>query len=79
MQGVETNAKVNLRVAGGSADEVIDAHSAAVDADLVVIGRSTRLLQFASTARRILRNTDRSLLVVPPPVVETRSIYKTAA
>jgi nucleotide-binding universal stress UspA family protein len=79
MQGVETRAKVSLRVAGGSADEVIDAQSAAVDADLVVIGRSKRLLRFASTARRILRNTDHSLLVVPPPVVETRSTYKTAA
>jgi nucleotide-binding universal stress UspA family protein len=79
MQGVETKAKVNLRVSGGPVDEVIDAHVAEADPDLIVIGRSKRLLQFASTARRLLRKTDYSLLVIPPAVVETRSIYKVAA
>ena len=79
MQGVETTAKVNLRVSGGAADEVIESHAADVDPDLIVVGRTRRLLQFASTARRLLRTTDRSLLVVPPAVVNSRSIYKRVA
>lgn len=79
MQGVETGATVSLRVAGGSADEVIGAHAAAVNPDLIVIGRSKRLLQFATTASRILRSTDHSLLVIPPAEVATRSRYRTAA
>lgn len=79
MQGVETAAKVELRVSGGPVAEVIDRHVTDVDPDVIVVGRSNRLLPFASTARRILRNTDRAVLVVPPAVRETRSIYKTAA
>jgi nucleotide-binding universal stress UspA family protein len=79
MQGVETAADVDLRVSGGPADAVIE--SAVTDAkpDLIVVGRTTRLLHFATTARRLLRHTDRSLLVVPPPARESRSIYKQAA
>ena len=79
MQGVETAAPVDVRVSGGSADHVIDMHATDVDPDLIVIGRSNRMLPFASTARRILRETDYSVLVVPPAVRETRSIYKRAA
>jgi nucleotide-binding universal stress UspA family protein len=79
MQGVETAADVALRVSGGPADAVIERDVAEVGPDLIVIGRSTRLLQFATTARRLLRATDRSVLVVPPPARETRSIYKQAA
>ena len=79
MQGVETAAEVDVRVSGGPADAVIE--SAVTDArpDLIVVGRGTRLLHFATTARRVLRNTDRSLLVVPAPARESRSIYKQAA
>jgi nucleotide-binding universal stress UspA family protein len=79
MQGVETAAKVDVRVSGGSADDVIERHATDLDPDVIVIGRSNRLLPFASTATRLLRNTGYSVLVVPPPVRETRSIYKRAA
>jgi nucleotide-binding universal stress UspA family protein len=79
MQGVETAAKVDVRVSGGSADDVIEMHATDLDPDVIVIGRSSRLLPFASTATRLLRNTGYSVLVVPPPVRETRSIYKRAA
>ncbi len=79
MQGIETAAKVDVRVSGGSADDVIETHANDLDPDVIVIGRSDRLLPFASTATRLLRNTGYSVLVVPPPVRETRSIYKRAA
>jgi nucleotide-binding universal stress UspA family protein len=79
MQGVETAADVDLRVSGGPADAAIESDVTDVDPDLIVIGRSPRLLQFATTARRVLHNTDHSVLVVPPPARETRSIYKYAA
>jgi nucleotide-binding universal stress UspA family protein len=61
-----TNVKSQLRVAAGPAAETISAHAADVDADLIVMGRSPRFLNLGSTAVRILRNTDRALLIVPP-------------
>jgi hypothetical protein len=48
------------------------------------MGRSKRFMHLGSTAVRILRNTDRALLVIPPTAgvqsVDTeRSAYKRAA
>jgi nucleotide-binding universal stress UspA family protein len=61
-----TDVEPQLRVAAGPAAETISAHAADVEADLIVMGRSPRFLHLGSTAVRILRNTDRALLVVPP-------------
>ena len=63
---VGENVKADLRVAAGSAAETIGAHAAAVDADVIVMGRSRRFMHLGSTAVRLLRSTRRALLVVPP-------------
>jgi nucleotide-binding universal stress UspA family protein len=61
--------KVTVHVGAGPATETIGAYAAAVEADLVVMGGSQRFLHLGSTAVRILRNTGRALLVVPPEVL----------
>lgn len=58
--------RVKVRVANGPAAQAIRAHAEDVDADLIVMGRSRRFMHLGSTAIRVLRNTDRALLVVPP-------------
>jgi nucleotide-binding universal stress UspA family protein len=55
-----------VRVAAGAAALAIGAHAADVKADLIVMGRSKRFMHLGSTAVRILRTTDRALLVIPP-------------
>jgi nucleotide-binding universal stress UspA family protein len=57
---------LHLRAEAGPAAETISAHAADVDADLVVMGSSRRLLHLGSTVVRVLRNTHRALLIVPP-------------
>lgn len=61
---------VATHVAAGPAAETIDAYAADVNADLIVMGRSKRFMHLGSTAVRILRNTDRALLIVPLAVQE---------
>jgi nucleotide-binding universal stress UspA family protein len=61
-----TVVRPKLRVAGGAAAEAIGALAADVNADLIVMGRSKRSMHLGSTAVRVLRNTDRALLVIPP-------------
>jgi nucleotide-binding universal stress UspA family protein len=75
---------VKLRVAGGPAAATIRAHAADVNADLIVMGRSKRFMHLGSIAIRVLRRTDRALLVIPPsalkPAIEVeRSVYSRAA
>jgi nucleotide-binding universal stress UspA family protein len=65
-QTVGTDISPKLRVAAGTAAETIGAHAADVKADLIVMGRSKRFMHLGSTAVRVLRNTDRALLVIPP-------------
>jgi nucleotide-binding universal stress UspA family protein len=55
---------VSLEVAAGPAAETIGTYAA--DADLIVMGRSRRFMHLGSTAVRMLRTTDRALLIVPP-------------
>jgi len=62
--GVGTN--VGLHVAAGPAAETIRAYAEEANADLIVMGRSKRFMHLGSTAVRVLRNTDRALLIVPP-------------
>jgi nucleotide-binding universal stress UspA family protein len=61
---------VKLRVAAGPAASTIRAHAADVNADLIVMGRSKRFMHLGSIAIRVLRRTDRALLVVPPSAAE---------
>ena len=83
-QIVGTDIKPKLRVAAGAAAETIGAHAADVKADLIVMGRSKRFMHLGSTAVRVLRNTDRALLVIPPTaaaqiVDAAQAMYKRAA
>jgi nucleotide-binding universal stress UspA family protein len=63
----EVPARIDTRVqvAAGSAARTILEHAAAVDADLVIVGRSRGFKLLGSTALRVLRRNDRALLVVP--------------
>jgi nucleotide-binding universal stress UspA family protein len=83
-QSAGTGIKPKLRVAAGATVEAIVAHAVDVNADLIVMGRSKRFMHLGSTAVRILRNTDRALLVIPPTaaaqaVDPTQAMYKRAA
>ena len=60
--------EIRLHVAAGPAAETIRACAEDASADLIVLGRSKRLMNIGSTAVRVLRNTDRALLIVPPGV-----------
>ena len=57
---------VTLHVATGPVAQTIRAYAADFNADLIVMGRSERFMHLGSTAVRVLRNTDRALLIVPP-------------
>lgn len=75
---------VKVRVAAGPAASTIRAHAADINADLIVMGRSKRFMHLGSIAIRVLRRTDRALLVIPPSVTEQaidaeRSVYARAA
>lgn len=63
---IGTDVKPHLRVAPGRAAATIETEAAEINADLIVVGRSKRFMHLGSTAVRILRHTDRALLVVPP-------------
>jgi nucleotide-binding universal stress UspA family protein len=68
--GVNRDVIVQTHVAPGRPDETIVEYAAAVNADLIVVGRRTRFMHFGSTAVRVLRRTDRALLIVPPAASE---------
>jgi nucleotide-binding universal stress UspA family protein len=59
--GVDTR----MQVLTGSAARTIFDHAADINADLVVVGRSRGVKMLGSTTLRVLRKTDRSLLVIP--------------
>jgi len=59
-------ATVSLHVAAGPAAQTIRAYAEDANADLIVMGRSKRFMHLGSTAVRVLRNTGRALLIVPP-------------
>ena len=54
-----------VQIATGSHARAIVKEAEAVDADLVVVGRSGRFRPLGSTALRVLRDNERALLVVP--------------
>jgi nucleotide-binding universal stress UspA family protein len=57
--------EVQLRVAAGPVVETIEATAAEVEADLIVMGRGSRSMRLGSNLRRVLRRTDRALLILP--------------
>ena len=71
---VGSGARVQIRVAVGLAADTIGAHAADVSADLIVVGRSWRFMHLGSTAVRMLRDTNRALLVVPPTATASQTI-----
>ena len=72
-----------VRIATGSHAKAILKEAEAIDADLVVVGRSGRFRPLGSTALRVLRDNERALLVVPitgaAPESETTDHYRFAA
>jgi nucleotide-binding universal stress UspA family protein len=83
-QSVGTDVKLTLRVAAGAAPETIRAYAASHNAGLIVMGRTKRFMHLRSTAVRVLRNTDRAVLVIPPTaavrtVEADHAMYKRAA
>jgi nucleotide-binding universal stress UspA family protein len=62
---VPANIDIRVHVLTGSAPGAILEHSADAAADLVVVGRSQGFKILGSTALRVLRRNDRTLLVIP--------------
>jgi nucleotide-binding universal stress UspA family protein len=65
VSAVPASLDTRLVVSGGSAAPAILDQAADTKADLVVVGRSRGFKILGSTARRLLRKSDRSLLVIP--------------
>ena len=75
---------VRLHVASGPVAHTIRTYAADVEADLIVMGRSQRFMHLGSTAVRVLRTTDRAILIVPPSayaqtIGTERSVHQRAA
>lgn len=60
-----TDVEPQLRVAAGPVAATIEAAAADVEADLIVMGKGKRVMQVGSTLTRVLRRTDRAVLIVP--------------
>jgi nucleotide-binding universal stress UspA family protein len=56
---------VGLRIEAGTAAQAIGTCAAELKPDLIVMGRNRHFLPLAPTAVRVLRSTDRPLLIVP--------------
>lgn len=54
-----------VQLSTGSAARTILEHAGRMDADLVVVGRSRGFKVLGSTALRVLRKSNRALLVIP--------------
>jgi nucleotide-binding universal stress UspA family protein len=65
LHDVPTPADTRVQLATGSAPNAIADEARAIDADLIVIGRSDRFRPLGHTALRLLRDEERALLVVP--------------
>jgi nucleotide-binding universal stress UspA family protein len=59
------SADLRVQLATGSPARTILEHADAMNADLVVVGRSRGFKLLGSTAVRLLRRNDRALLVIP--------------
>ena len=83
MADVPSAVDTRVQLATGSHAKAIVKEAEAVNADLVVVGRSGRFRPLGSTALRVLRDNKRALLVVPImealPASETADHYRPAA
>jgi universal stress protein E len=68
-----------VEVSTGPAARAILEHAAKVNADLVVVGRSRGFKMLGSTALRVLRKNERSLLVIPTDAQHTTRIDRQLA
>jgi len=62
---VRVAADVQVAVVTGVPHQAILGHASGVNADLVVVGASARFMHLGSATARVLRGSDRPLLVVP--------------
>jgi len=79
---VPSAVETRVQLTTGSHARAIVREAEAVNADLVVVGRSGRFRPLGSTALRVLRDSKRALLVVPIealPASETADHYRSAA
>ncbi len=65
VSGVPRDIKTRVETTTGPAAKAISDEADAMEADLVVVGRSGRFKPLGSTALRVLRSRQRALLVVP--------------
>jgi nucleotide-binding universal stress UspA family protein len=65
VRGTAADSAAQLRVVAGSAVDAVVEEAAYLHADLIVVGRSDRLMRWGSTGIRVLRESDRAVLVVP--------------
>jgi nucleotide-binding universal stress UspA family protein len=73
--GVDTRVQLST----GSAARTILEHAADTNADLVVVGRSRGFKMLGSTALRVLRKSDRALLVIPSEAQRTNRVERQVA
>jgi nucleotide-binding universal stress UspA family protein len=73
--GIDTRVQVST----GSAARTILEHAADVNAELVVVGRSRGFKMLGSTALRVLRKSDRALLVIPSASQRTARVERQRA
>lgn len=71
-----TPADTRVRLATGSAPDAIVDEARAINADLIVIGRSDRFKPLGRTALRVMRDEERPLLVVPDSVEERTAVER---
>jgi universal stress protein E len=80
---VPSTVDTRIEIVTGSHAKAIVKEAAAVNADLVVVGRSGRFRPLGSTALRVLRDNKRALLVVPVtegvPASDIAEQYRRAA
>jgi nucleotide-binding universal stress UspA family protein len=80
---VPSAADTRVQIATGSHSKAIVKEAEAINADLLVVGRSNRFRPLGSTALRLLRDNKRALLVVPvteaPRTSEIAEQYRPAA
>ena len=83
LKGLPTPADARVQLATGSAPDAIVDEAKAINADLIVVGRSDRFRPLGRTALRVLRDEERALLVVPVSdgtrAVAERGEYQRAA
>jgi nucleotide-binding universal stress UspA family protein len=73
--GIDTR----LELSTGSAARTILEQAADTNADLVVVGRSRGFKMLGSTALRVLRKSDRALLVIPSEAQRTSRVERQVA